>query len=490
VRLGWSDLKRVKVQVLLLVSILPLLLALTIATFPGEWLEEHLRSLPIVPTDWPTWGAESDQATNAAEKNRGIFAELKLRTAAALGSMGWTSPHQLLVAGEVNYVTGRPQSLWSNVLVLPNFELGDRVKFDAQGKVAISSDALSLRGRSLEGAVLVRAHLRKADFTGAFLAGANFRRADLREANFECDFIGDVPNCTSLEGAFLSEAKLQGALLAGADLRGASFDSAELQGAVLINAQLQGASLANAKLQGTLLDGAELQGALLDRAELQGASLEDARLQGASLEDAQLQGVSLEDAQLQGASLRHAFVWRTKPPKSENAAGALVEAPELGPKYLGLDCDIRPIKGCEWSEKSYEVLKSAIENSVPADSRPDGALKRIVTLGNPPDLKDKAPAKAWADLEEASSRSPKLYPETLAKTMEEIGCGTFVIDALIRQLDHRFENNRSQEAKVAVVFLDETKCFAARWLSEENKAKLQKIRDRGLAARSEPGAAR
>jgi uncharacterized protein YjbI with pentapeptide repeats len=55
---------------------------------------------------------------------------------------------------------------------------------------AISPEALSLRGRSLEGAVLVFAHLRKAVFIGASLAGAKFIGADLREAKFECTPIG------------------------------------------------------------------------------------------------------------------------------------------------------------------------------------------------------------------------------------------------------------------------------------------------------------
>lgn len=53
--------------------------------------------------------------------------------------MGWVTLHELLVAGEVNYITGRPKSLWSNVLVLPNFEVGDRIRSDAEGKISISS---------------------------------------------------------------------------------------------------------------------------------------------------------------------------------------------------------------------------------------------------------------------------------------------------------------------------------------------------------------
>jgi Pentapeptide repeats (8 copies) len=167
--LAWHDLRRVKVTVWIPLSLLPILLVFTIATFPGEWLED-LPPVRLIPTTWAAWTLPSVQAIQTA------------------GS-GWATLHELLVAGGVNYVTGRPQSLWSNVLVLPNFEVGDRVKFDAEGKIVISSDALSLRGRSLEGAVLVFAHLRKADFTAASLARARFTGADLREAKFGFDWI-------------------------------------------------------------------------------------------------------------------------------------------------------------------------------------------------------------------------------------------------------------------------------------------------------------
>ena len=46
-------------------------------------------------------------------------------------------------------------------------------------------------------------------------------------------------------------------------------------------------------------------------------------------------------------------------------------------------------------------------------------------------------------------------------------------------LDHRFGNNLSKEAEVAAAFLEDAKCPGARGLSEEDKAKLQEIRDRG-----------
>jgi len=409
--------------------------------------------------------------------------------------------------------------------VLPNFEVGDRVKFDAQGKIAISSEALSLRGRSLEGAVLAFAHLRKTDFTGAQLSSAIFSNADLHETKFECGALaGPNPGflspgeskdtkCTHLQGAHFSLAQLQGASFPNAQLQGADFMAAQLQGAdlsqaqlegaVLISAHLRGASLRRAQLQGVALLQAQLQGADLNEAQLQGASLFSAQLQGANLDGAQLQGAELGtgqsahfDARLDGASLRGNYVWRIYPPS--NATGALVDRPETGPKYSGLNCTSGE---CDWSETSYAALKSLIETTVPlAGGQRGWALKQIATLEQPPYVADEASAKAWADLAKESEPSAGSYFNTLAKMFKEIGCAAdgapYVIGALIRQvaenavlLDRRFEGHRSQEGEVAAAFLEEAKCPGARGLSEENKATLQEIRDRGLPAPPGAGAA-
>ncbi|HEX3522998.1 MAG TPA: pentapeptide repeat-containing protein [Stellaceae bacterium] len=440
--LGWSDFKRVKVLAWLLASFLPFLLVVTIATFPGERLEHNLR----------------------------------------LGS-GWAKLHELLVAGDVNYVTGRPQSLWSNVLVLPNFEVGDRVKFDAEGKVAISSDALSLRGRSLEGAVVVSARLRKADFTGAQLASAKFSNADLRGAKFECE-LGSTPKSISISEHHKICAQLQGASLVDARLQGADVSDAHLQGALLTGSWLQGASL----------NGSQLQGASLYGSQLQGASLNGTQLQGASLVFTELQGAYLQKAQLEGALLRNIFVWRTNPPS--DTSGAFVEAPEPepGPKYSGPDCPFGE-KPCTWTEKLYVALRSQIENSVPAGPRRDEALRLIATLEKPPSFADEASAKTWRDLAKEPVRSADSYFNTLAQKLKEIGCAAdgapYVIGRLIRRgdLDERFDRHPSQEAEVATAFLDEEGCLGALGLSEENKGKLQEIRNRGVSAPPGPGAA-
>jgi hypothetical protein len=48
--LTWADLGRLRVAAWLPASLLPLLLVFTIATFPGEWLEEIVPTVPLVPT--------------------------------------------------------------------------------------------------------------------------------------------------------------------------------------------------------------------------------------------------------------------------------------------------------------------------------------------------------------------------------------------------------------------------------------------------------
>jgi uncharacterized protein YjbI with pentapeptide repeats len=252
----------------------------------------------------------------------------------ALPRFRWTSLHELLFAGNVDLVTGKRMSLWSNTLVLPNIDVIDHTKFDTEAKVAALPQTLSLRGRHLEGAAFILADLRKVDFTAARLRDAFLLGADLRNTKFECSSSGTQLDCPDLQGADLFGAKLQGvsldraqltrAILIRAQMQGASLRKAQLQGAQLQGAWLQGASLDEALLWGahfenppplfqaaSLDDGAQLQGASLTpaqlasqtSAQLQGASLNLAQLQGASLNFAQFQGASLNRAQLQGASL-------------------------------------------------------------------------------------------------------------------------------------------------------------------------------------------
>jgi len=137
----------------------------TIATFPGEWLEEELSSLPLIAP---------------------------LRKA--------------LVAGEVDTYARRPKSLWSDRLVLPGLDMIDHTKLDTEAKIAALPVTVSLRARHLEGAVLIGAGLH-ADLRSAELLAARLPGASLGYAQ--------------LDGALLNSAVLWGAQLADARLRGA-----------------------------------------------------------------------------------------------------------------------------------------------------------------------------------------------------------------------------------------------------------------------------
>jgi uncharacterized protein YjbI with pentapeptide repeats len=263
----WRDFRRGTVAAAALASLALIVLVFGIVTFPGEWLDDTRLARAFI------------------------------------------SPRDLLLGGRVDPVSKKPTSLWSNRLVLPGIDVIDHAKFDTEDKIAALPVTLSLRGRRLEGAVLVGAGLRKVDLTGAQLQGATLNEADLRDVDFGC---GDQHNCANLRGASFAHARLPGALL----------DYANLEGAVLAYAQLVGASLSYANLAGADLFSTELEGADLDSADLVGARLLFAHLQGARLD-----GTHLDEAEL-----FRAFVWRANA-RNPTAEGTRVVASETQAKY-------------------------------------------------------------------------------------------------------------------------------------------------------------
>ena len=68
--ISWHDFRRPKIMTLLLASLVPLLLVFTIATFPGEWLDSNLPSLPLVPTKWPSLGPENGQTDERGRSSK------------------------------------------------------------------------------------------------------------------------------------------------------------------------------------------------------------------------------------------------------------------------------------------------------------------------------------------------------------------------------------------------------------------------------------
>ena len=376
------------------------------------------------------------------------------------------------------------------MLVLPGLDGFDRAKSDAV------RETISLRGRRLEGAVLIGANLSKADLTAVRLQGARLGGVNLRGANLGCasrrgDDKQRPEDCAQLQGASLNRAQLQGASLGSAQLQGASLGSAQLQGATLYGAQLRGASLIFAKLQGASLDDAQLQGASLDFAQLQGASLDDAELQGASLNDAQLQGASLDRAQLQGASLKDArlqgttlhdgCVWRTGWPGNDGMKLARGRFLTVVPTNLPSPKGVTET-GCDWSAQRFRDLVSSIEATVPAGKLREAALERIKMRLNPEtplrEAVDTAPE--WHKLGANSPTDDALDPARaeIVEARRVAGCAAEGAPYVIRGLLRRFAPvfNQESEKILAKAFLDPVTCPAATQLSEDDKASLTAIR--------------
>jgi uncharacterized protein YjbI with pentapeptide repeats len=407
------------------------------------------------------------------------------------------------------------------------FECGERVKVGDQspGEPGESQEVCAqlqearltrahLQHASLDGARLQDARLDKAELQGASLTGAHLRGVSLVEAQLQ----GARLDNARLDGAFLTNAQLQAAslehaLLAeatldGARLQGASLDGADFTTASLAGAHLEGASLGYSILLGGRLDGASLQGASLDDAELQGASLYGAHLEGASLNHAKLQGVRFPKASLQGAMLigtqlqgatelgsiqsegaifSRVFAWRASAPLT--GGKALVEEPETGPKHRAAECpfgghvaphDQRP---CEWSAHSFELLRARIQG-LPGGEGREEALKRIEALDPAkPQPREQEMAEAWANLAR-SAPAPEVYIEALSRTVCEAQGAPYVVQGLLRDIDRRFEGDLARASALAATFLDESQCAGARGLTEPEKAKLQKIRDRRPASSS------
>jgi uncharacterized protein YjbI with pentapeptide repeats len=445
------------IVVMLLLSIISVPLVFTIATFPGEWLENELRALPVI-----------------------------------------ASLRKALVAGDVDPNARRPKSLWSDRLVLPGLDVIDHTKLDTEAKIAALPVTVSLRARHLEGAVLIGAGLRKVDFTGSYLDGADLAQADLRGAKLDHTRLRDASLAGArIQDASLIESDIQSANLVGARLQGASLDSAwgpgadlnfaQLQGASLDGAQLQGARLQEAELEGAWLrvarlDGASLwkvrlQGALLADAELEGANLEEAKLQGASLDAARLAGAKLSRAQLQTASLRGAFVWRTDA-RIADVTDARVDSVDSGPRGAG------PFG-------SFGAFKRWIEDIVPEQLR-EYALAGIKTL-NPETTpsEEKEMAEYWEKLQSLSP-APAIYEAKLAEQWRLIGCAAdgapYVLAGLITTMHSArspFSPDSVEVPRLAAAFLKDD-CAGARGLSDKARAKFKLLRDRAAPGPVKP----
>ncbi len=147
------------------VSLVPIALAFVVARYPGEWVDEHVGHTRWIPPNPVTaWLGARDPEKNTPTA---------------------TSVHDLLFNGPVDDVTRRRKSLFSNALVLPEFDALAAARIDDPKKLDGVKHSLVLPGRHLKGAVLTHADLRKADLEAAKLEGARLEGANLAGTQLE-----------------------------------------------------------------------------------------------------------------------------------------------------------------------------------------------------------------------------------------------------------------------------------------------------------------
>jgi uncharacterized protein YjbI with pentapeptide repeats len=444
----WSAIKKGTLLFYLTESLVALAFAFTIATFPGEWLEDRLPRLQVIP--WRDGNPDPWRRT---------------------------SLHEIFVEGNIDQSTQRPVSFWSNRLVLPNIDVIDHAKYDTEAKLVTATETFSLRGRHLEGAILFNAKLRKVDFTAADLRGARLSQSDLRGAIFNCAVkfgatksVGFDQKCAHLEGADLSGAQLEDVWL----------DGAQLQGANIIDAALQGATLDDANLQGAWLISTNLQGASLKHTDLRGATLEGADLGGATLKGTQLQGTELRNAQVQSASFRGIFAWRAdgREMNSEDTSVSQLKLAE------GQACENSTDGICGFSGESFLSLNRQLSMAVPEGDRRIQALKGMQRLDPRSPLNgEKAMADAWAALD-SDSPPDDIFENRQAQSWLRTACDIKgapyswlgIANALWGSLP--FDGTLSpRKSRLVGSLLDQKHCRGAHGLPESSLDSLEEIRE-------------
>jgi uncharacterized protein YjbI with pentapeptide repeats len=333
-----------------------------IATFPGEWLD---RALQIEP-----------------------FIGLK----------------NVLVSGRVDYTDRRLKSIWSNVLVLPDLNFVQIAKFDTKAKLDMVDVTVSLRGRNLDGAVLIGSKLAKADFRAASLRGAKLDGADLKQANFECVSGGvdeilknNPPVCTILDAASLDNVDLRGARLRSVSLVGAKLTRAQLDGTNLSYAKMKGSDLTGASLRGATLVYTDLRAANLLKSDLRGSDLHNTDLKESLLSKVDLQAAVLNHAALDGAYVSHAFVWRTELSDLHVTLPPVIDNLEFGPEY---DDDSNTVE--EWTHAKYQEVLEKFDETLALNTSPRPETRmRMVRLDPdhiPADITGPDSEKVEADL--------------------------------------------------------------------------------------------
>lgn len=138
----------------------------------------------------------------------------------------------------------------------------------------------------------------------------------LNDAYFFNGFVEDKFISANLEGALLNKAMLQKAQLSSANFKGADLTSANLEMAHLYSCNFNGANLCFSNMKDVDLDSADFIEADLDNANLEGATLEGANftmayLGLANFHEANLDSVIFTRADLENANLKMASLFGT-----------------------------------------------------------------------------------------------------------------------------------------------------------------------------------
>jgi hypothetical protein len=108
---------------LALLSLIPIGLVFTAATFPGEWLDDRVGKMQwIRPNPVTAWLGAKDRR----------------------GQPKWTSIHDLLFNGEMDDATRHRKSPFSNMLVLISFDALEAAKIEDQKKLDWTKHSLEL----------------------------------------------------------------------------------------------------------------------------------------------------------------------------------------------------------------------------------------------------------------------------------------------------------------------------------------------------------
>ena len=456
-----------RISVGLLGTAAVVVLSVAMATYPGEKLYRNNLQILLDKINLAPWSQKSLALT------------------------------KLLFEGDPNQITGRPNSWFSNVLILT-----DQVLVDSEKTSKFPDQvSISLRGRDLQSAILERSDLRNADFTGANLSYAKLDNAVLKGARFDCAANGrpgsglqfqedsnrlirryaSLPvhqpvwpedGCSWLQSASLHQAQMQGASLRSARLYGAVLDYAELQGANMLQAQMQGASLTSAHLEGAILDGANFVAARLIGTSLIGATLDSVGpaatpMIGALIRQADLQGASLNSVAIDGARFDDVRLYR--------AHGKL--------KAKGVEFSDVNFKDTGYGKNFQRWLDSTLSGI--ANERQKQVRKNFDVL-DPQSAAPKNMINEKSLIGAAFGREGAVDPrhqEELAETLKIAICFVdqphFVVRGLIEsqrlEATGKFLSRLIDELKMASVEEGPSKCPGAKDVTEEDFVDLREI---------------